>query len=36
MTEAGAFRWGSLSGYNTSEAFEIIRLRLSDLSKISI
>ena len=36
MTEAGAFRWGSLSGYNSSEAFEIIRLRLSDLSKVSI
>ena len=36
MTEAGAFRWGSLSGYDASEAFEIIRLRLSDLSKVSI
>ena len=36
MTEAGAFRWGSLSGYSASEAFEIIRLRLSDLSKVSI
>ena len=36
MTEAGAFRWGSLSGYDASEAFEIIRLRLGDLSKVTI
>ena len=36
MTEAGAFRWGSLSGYDASEAFEIIRLRLNDLSVVSI
>ncbi len=36
MTEAGALRWGSLSGYNASEAFEIIRLQINDISKISI
>ena len=35
MTEATAMRWGSLSGYNASEAFEIIRVRMSDLSKIA-
>ena len=35
MTEAGAFRWGSLSGYDASEAFEIIRLRINDFSKVS-
>jgi LmbE family N-acetylglucosaminyl deacetylase len=36
MTEAGALRWGSLSGYNASEAFEIIRLQINDISKILI
>ena len=36
MTEASAFRWGSLSGYDASEAFEIIRLRLTDFSKIPL
>tara|TARA_B110001454_G_scaffold216225_1_gene239104 strand:+ start:4861 stop:5592 length:732 start_codon:yes stop_codon:yes gene_type:complete len=36
MTEAGALRWGSLSGYNASEAFEIIRLQINDISKLLI
>lgn len=35
MTEAVAMRWGSLSGFKAAEAFEIVRLRLNDLSKIS-
>lgn len=36
MMEAIAMRWGSLSGYNAAEAFELVRIRLDDLSKISL
>lgn len=36
MMEAAAMRWGSLSGYNAAEAFELVRIRLDDLSKISL
>ena len=35
VIEAVAIRWGALSGYNASEAFEIIRLQITDISKIS-
>ena len=35
MMEATAKRWGSLSGFDAAEPFEIIRIRLDDLSKIS-
>lgn len=35
MMEATVMRWGSLSGYNAAEAFELVRIRLDDLSKIS-
>lgn len=35
MMKAIAMRWGSISGYNAAEPFEIVRIRLSDLSKIS-
>lgn len=35
MMKATAMRWGSLSGYNSAEPFEIIRLRLDDFSKLS-
>ena len=34
MTEAIAKRWGSLSGYNAAEAFEIVMARTNNLSKI--
>lgn len=33
ITEAIARRWGSLSGYNAAEAFEIIMSRVSNFSK---
>ena len=35
MIEASAMRWGSLCGYNAAEAFELVRMRLKDLSEIS-
>ena len=35
MMEATVMRWGSLSGYHAAEAFELVRIRLDDLSKIS-
>ena len=35
MMEATVMRWGSLSGYAAAEAFELVRIRLDDLSKIS-
>jgi N-acetylglucosamine malate deacetylase 1 len=35
MMEATVMRWGSLSGYSAAEAFELVRMRLDDLSKIS-
>ena len=34
MTEAIARRWGSLSGYNAAEAFEIIMSRVDKFPKI--
>lgn len=36
MTEAVAKRWGSLSGYKASEAFEIVMSRLDNLETISL
>lgn len=36
MTEAGALRWGSLSGYNASEAFEIVISRMTNLKRMSL
>jgi len=35
VTEAVALRWGSLSGFKAAEAFEIVNLRIKDLTKIS-
>ena len=36
ITKAIANRWGSLSGYNAAEAFEIIMTRVNDISKLSL
>jgi LmbE family N-acetylglucosaminyl deacetylase len=36
ITKAIANRWGSLSGYNAAEAFEIIMTRVNDVSKLSL
>ena len=36
ITKAIANRWGSLSGYNAAEAFEIIMTRVNDESKLSL
>ena len=36
MMKATAMRWGSLSGYNAAEAFELVRIRLDDISGISL
>ena len=36
ITKAIANRWGSLSGYNAAEAFEIIMSRVSNVSKLNL
>ena len=36
ITEAVAKRWGSLSGFNAAEAFEIIMNRVDNLEKMSL
>jgi N-acetylglucosamine malate deacetylase 1 len=36
VIEAVAIRWGSLSGYNASEAFEIVISRMTDLKRMSL